>query len=348
MTTFKLYSILIFLIGFFACTTKAHQTSVKTFTIITKSLKADTVITSAVYFSAHIICLQADHKIFVVDTSLNEDKNLTAKFESVKADFLLPFNDTIFIGTDKGIHFLEKDFSLKLYNLQPFKYGLPYYNDDTYYVHACSAGEWGGAVFFWNRKTNKTYSYPATDVQQVFKFDNTYVVSNFLAHMSGISDYLFIKDPTQLYELKSEQQKTFCNWYMSVDSIKGTKLFDTITPQGVKYYSDTFTTRTLTTFPYKNELYSIYCTDSATILAKFKNSRLVPIDTLLKQELTFQEAKTHLTEENIVTAYEAVWAMGDIHRMIDHQNSGLIYIHNKQITFLEFQTPHMWTENYGR
>ena len=41
--------------------------------------------------------------------------------------------------------------------------------------------------------------------------------------MSGFSDYLSIKDPTKLYELKDEKQKTFCNWYMEVDSIKDKK-----------------------------------------------------------------------------------------------------------------------------
>jgi hypothetical protein len=342
MTNIKSYSFIIFTVGFFACRTQETKTQKKDFTIEVKSVQADTVITSAVYFSGHIFCLQADHKIFVLDTLLQKDTSLTAKFSTVKADFLHPFNDTIFIGTKSNLYFLDKDVTLKNYNSQPFKYRLPYYNDDSYYVYACSAGEWGGAVFFWNKKTNRTYSYPATGAQQVIKFGDTYVVSSFLAHLSGISDFLFIKDPTKLYDLKEESQKTFCNWYMSVDSIKDKKLFDTATPTGVKYYSDTFTTRTVTTFPYNNELYSIYSTDSATILARFQNLKLIPIDTLLRHKLTFHNAKTHLTNKTVVTAYEATWARGgNGNSWTPYQNTGLVFIRSTKITFIEFQTPHM-------
>lgn len=346
MTIRKTFFVLVLAAGFFGCVTSEQQTIAKRFIVKTKSLRADTVITSAIYFGGHILCLQADQKIFVLDSLLEPDNNLTANFSKLKVDFLQPYNDTIFIGTDEDLFFLNKDFTLKSYRPSPFNYRLPYYNDDTYYVYACSAGEWGGAVFFWNKKTDKTYSYPATDVQQVFKFRDTFVVSNFLAHLSGISDYLFIKDPTELYELKEEKQKTFCNWYMEVDSIKDTKLFNTITPQGVKYYSDTFTTRTLTTFPYDNEIYSIYCTDSLTILAKFQNSKLLPVDTLLLHGLTFHDSRTHLTNEANVTAFEATWAVGgERNSWTPYQNTGLIFIKDNKITFLEFQTPHKWTNN---
>jgi hypothetical protein len=346
MTTLKLYSLVLLAISFFACRTQEQQRKTELFTVETKTLTADTVVTSAVYFNGHIFCLQADHKIFALDTLLRIDSSLTGKFSNIKPHFLQSFNDTILIGTKNKLYFLDQDFTLKGYNRQPFKYGLPYYNDDTYYVHACSVGEFGGAVFFWNKQTDKTYSYPAKAVQQVFKFGDTYVVSNFLAHMSGFSDYLFIKDPTKLYELIDEKQKNFCNWYVEVDSLKGKRFSDTATASGVKYYSDTFTTRTLTTFPYNKELYSIYCTDSATILAKFQNLKLISVDTLLHHRLYFHNANTHLADNTSVTAYEATWAVGrEGNSWTPYQNTGLICIRNNRITFIEFQTPHMQTNN---
>jgi hypothetical protein len=346
MAVIKYYSFFIFAIGCFACKTQEQQVQSKDFTIDSKSLKADTVITSAVYFGGHIFCLQADHKIFVLDTLLQKDNSFTARFSNVKADFIHPFNDTIFIGTKNNLYFLDHEVTLKNYNSQPFKYGLPYYNDGTYYVYACSVGEFGGAVFFWNKQTNKTYSYPATAVQQVFKFGHAYVVSNFLAHMSGFSDYLFINDPTKLYELKDEKQKNFCNWYVEVDSLKGKRFSGATTPPGVRYFSDTFTTRTLTTFPYNNQLYSIYCTDSATVLAKFQNSKLVPIDSLLRHRLYFHNANTHLADNAIVASYEATWAVGrEGNSWTPYQNTGLIFIRKGKITFLEFRTPHMPMNN---
>jgi hypothetical protein len=348
MNTLRNLTILFFLTAFIACTTKKQDIKAKDFLVSIKSLKGDTIISSAVYYAGHILCLQEDSKLFVLDTAFNFVDSLTAKFSKLKIQFLHSYNDTILLSTDKDIFYLDTGFALKKYNNQPFKYGLPFYNDSTYYVHACSAGEWGGSVFFWNKKTNKTYSYPATGVQQVLKFKGNYIVSSFLAHMSGFSDYLSINDPTKLYELKDEKQKTFCNWW-SVDSIKNLKLFDTITPQGVKYYADKFTTRTITVFPYNNTLYSIYSTDSATILAKHINFKLVPVDTLLKRRISFQDAATHLTDNMIVTAYRESWATSDANdKIINYQNTGLIFIQDNRITFLEFKTPHMWTESNSR
>lgn len=349
MNTLRNLIILFFLTALVSCSTKKQDTKEKDFLVSVKSIKADTIIISAVYFAGHILCLQDDNKLFVLDTAFNFVDSLTTKFSKLKIQFLHSFNDTILLSTDKDIFYLDTGFVLNKYNYRPFKYGLPYYNDSTYYVHACSAGEFGGAVFFWNKKTDKTYSYPATCVQQVFKFNGNYIVISFLAHLSGFSDYLIIKDPTKLYELKDEKQKTFCNWYMEVDSLKGKKFFDTITPPGVKYYADTFITRTLTSFPYKNEIYSIYCTNSATILAKFENSKLIPIDTLLYHSLTFYSAETHLTENEIVTAYRATWAEGGVgNTWTPYQNTGIVFIKNSKITFLEFQTPHMSTRSNGR
>lgn len=342
-------TIFFFLTAFITCSSKKQDTKTKDFLVSVKSIKGDTVITSAVYYDGHILCLQEDNKLFVLDTTFNFVDSLTAKFAKLKIQFLHSYNDTILLSADKDIFYLDTGFVLKKYTNKPFKYQFPYFTDSTYYVYACSAGEWGGAVFFWNKKTNRTYSYPATDVQQVFKFNDEYVVSSFLAHLSGISDYLFIKDPTKMYELKDEKQKTFCNWYMEVDSINDKKLFDTLTPPGVKYYADSFITRTVTTFPYKNEIYSIYCTDSATILAKFKNQRLSVIDTLLHHRLTFHSAKTHLTPNGIVTAYRATGSQGgEGNTLTPYQNTGLIFIKNNTIDFLEFKTPHMWAESNSR
>jgi hypothetical protein len=270
------------------------------------------------------------------------------KFSELQASFLQVLNDTTLIGTRDELYFLDSNFIIKKYNGQPFKYQLPDFVDSTYYIYSCGVGEFGGSVFFLNKKTNKTYSYPATSVQQVLKFKDNYVVSSFLAHLSGLSDFLFIKDPTQLYELKDEKQKTHCNWYVE-DTIKGIKQFDTNTPPGVRYYSDSFTTRTLATFPYKNGLYSIYSTDSATILAKHENNALSAADTLLNHKLNFHSASTHLFKNGSVTAYRATWAVGgEGDAWTPFQNTGLIYIRSNRITFLAFKTPHIEPDNNSR
>ena len=317
-----------------------QQTS-EHFIVETKSLEADTVITSAIYFGERILCLQANHQFFVLDTLLNKDSTLTAKFSNIKADFLQSLNDTIFISTGNGLYFLDKYFTLQHYNQQPFTYGLPYYNDTTYYVHACSAGEFGAAVFFRYRKTNTTYAYPTIGVEQVLKFEDTYVVSNVMYR--GLSNYLFIKDPSKLHRLKNVMPHIHCEWFRPSDSTRNLELFDVADLSGIRYiYTDTAPTKTLVTFINKNKLYSIYCTDSTTMLSKFEDTAFITVDTLLHHELVFQRVKTHLVNDIAVTAYKATWAASDnISTMKNYQNTGLIFIRNNKITFLKFQIPHI-------
>jgi hypothetical protein len=344
MNLLRASAIFIFLTAFIACNAQKKEKT-KTFSVSVKTIKGDTILSSTVYYNGYILCLQEDSKLFVLDTAFNFVDTLTNKFSNLKIELLHAYNDTILLATGKDIFYLDSGFTLKKYTTQPFKYGLPYYDDSAYYVHACSVEEWGGSVFFLDKKTNKTYSYPATDVQQVLKFKGRYIVNSYLAHMSGFSDYLSIEDPAKLYELKDERQKRFCNWW-TADSIKKLKLFDTITPAGVKYYADKFTTRTINVFPYNDTLYSIYTTDSATILAKHVNFRLVPIDTLLKRNISFSRASTHLTKDIVVTTYNESWGMAtEDGKTTYYQNMGLILIKGNKITFLEFKTPHMWQKN---
>ena len=102
----------------------------------------------------------------------------------------------------------------------------------------------------------------------------------------------------------------------------------------------------MATFSSNDTLYSIYSTDSATILAKHISFKLIPVDTLLKRGIHFQVTVTHLTNDIVVTAYRDSWSTIDAsNKIINYQNTGLIFIKDNRITFLEFKTPHMWTES---
>ncbi len=331
--------LMIFLTFFFACTSKKKNIISTDFIVSIKSLKGDTIIRSALIYDGYILCLQEDNKLVILDSCFNKVDSLIDKFSKVEFQSLNTYNDTILLSTNKEILFLDNGFELKKYQNQPFNYGLPFYNDSTYYVYACSIGEWGGSVFFLNKKTKKTYSFPATCVQQVLKFKGNYIVSSYLHHLSGFSDYLSINEPKYLYELTDKNKKRHCNWWAN-DSINPLKLFDTMTPQGVKYYSDKFSTKTISVFPYNDNLYSIYSTDSAIILAKHINFKLVPVDTLLKRKISFNSASTHLQKNIILTTYKENWASIDENKnIIKHQNTGLICIKDNKITFIEYKTP---------
>ncbi len=340
MNPLRILIILFFLTAIIACSSPQQDIRGNEFIISANSIKADTIINSAVYFAGYILCLQEDNKLFVLDTSFNFNDSLTSKFSKFKFNSLRSYNDTLLLFNNDTYFYLDSGFILKEYKPQNFKYGIPLYNDSTYDVYGCSLGEFGGSVFFREKLTNKYYSYPATAVQQVLKYKGNYIVSSFLAHMTGFSDYLSINDPTKLYELKDEKQKNYCNWWIEIDSIREKRRFETKTPPGVNYYADSISKRTLTIFPHSDTLYSIYSTDSVTILAKHENFKLTTIDTLLKKRIHFHEAKTNMTNNVAVTVYRESWSTSDSNNnFINHLNTGLIFIRDNRITFLEFKKP---------
>lgn len=113
MNTLRNLTILFFLTAFIACITKRQDTKSKGFLVSVKSMKGDTIITSAVYYAGHILCLQENNKLFVLDTAFNYVDSLTARFSNLKIQFLHPYNDTILLSTDKDIFYLDTGFFLK-------------------------------------------------------------------------------------------------------------------------------------------------------------------------------------------------------------------------------------------
>lgn len=342
----KCYSALILLSVLIACGTKDKKVHVnskvhtKMFTVEVRSIKTDTVTNVAIFHNDYLFCLQSGNKLIVLDSNLNTVKILSTKLSLLKPLYVLKINDTLIIVSEKGRFYLNSNFEPKRYVGKYFNSDTGDYSDSAYVVTSCSVGEFGGAVFFKDKKTNKTYSYPAICVQQVQKFQDNYVVSNYLSHMGGFTDYLFIKDPKMLYELDTKKNN-YCNWYIE-DTTLGVKMDYSRLPSGVKYFENKFRSKTLVTFPFNNELYSIYSTDSATILAKFQNYKLVTVDTLLKHELYFYNVATTFFEQGSISAYQARWARsGEGNSMREFQNSGLLCIKGNRISIIEFLTPHM-------
>ncbi|WPO90656.1 hypothetical protein [Chryseobacterium sp. HR92] len=132
------------------------------------------------------------------------------------------------------------------------------YNDTTYEVWKTCSGEWGGTVYFKNKKTGKIYCAEATCPVSVNKINNNYYISNSLSHLFGSSDILEITDPETMEQVtKIPVSPSDIIMRKEYHSSKGTKkLIDT---SGVIIMSS---------FVYKQKLYSIllnHRTKQATI-----------------------------------------------------------------------------------
>jgi len=148
MHPLKTYIALFTLIVCFGCRPKIHEKAKEHFFVKQLFLKGGANISSAAYFNGKIFCLKDNDRLIVFDTSLMLDQNLTAEYSGIKIDFIRPVNDTILLSTDKDIYRLDSSFALKKSDWKPYNYGLPYFNDSTFYVYACSMGEMGWQRFF--------------------------------------------------------------------------------------------------------------------------------------------------------------------------------------------------------
>ncbi len=307
----------------------------------------DTIIKSAVLVNGYIICLKDNNKFLVLDSNFNQIDSISERLNKLHPSELFWLDNKAIIESSQKSYVINTNLIVREYTMPELKQGFPLYIDSTYYVYGCCAGEWGGSVFFLNKETYKTYSYPATCVRQVLKFKDNYIVcNNFYS-----TDFLSIKDPSKLFELKEEEQKRNCNWYMKVDTLKDYKIFDSIIPEGVIKYSDSSKARyssTMITFEYKNELYSIISTDSLTLIEKHLTSNLVVVDTLRKQRTHSNYEKIFFSKEGAIMSYGNTWSSGTTTKMNQYVSSGLVLIKGNKIRFLEFKTPYSWTESNSR
>jgi len=82
----------------------------------------------------------------------------------------------------------------------PFGNATPVYEDEKYVCYSVCHGEFGGAVFFYNKTLHQTTFFPANCLVSVMKKkDGYYIISN-LAHGFGGSSITGISNPDSLYK----------------------------------------------------------------------------------------------------------------------------------------------------
>ena len=301
-------------------------------------LKSDTTINSIAFFDNKIICLQDNDKFFVLDTNYNRLHTLENKLNIYKSNNLFTLHDTVFIGAKNRTYFIDNDFQLKEFKRKERVYGNYLYEDSLYYVYGCCAGEWGGSVFFLNKSTNKTYSYFATCASQVLKFKDNYVVCNNLAHMGRSMSFLFIPQPTNLYELTDEKLKNNCNWYTTIDSLKN---YWEQSPVGdVKFYRGAYGSMSLVTFPIKDSLYSIICNDTLTYIAVQRDDTTLYRQTILNKTISFHQTQVISAGHKQICLYNLTGGSPFAAYTTLGNNSGLLIIDSNRIDILDrFQKP---------
>jgi len=328
---------LISILLFNACRNKNGISGQSTFIIRQIQLKSDTTISAIAYFENMVICLQNNNKLLILDTAYNREHTLENKLNGYKPNYLFTLHDTVFITTKSKTYFIGSKFRITEYKLNNRLYANGLYKDSLYYVYGCCVGEFGGAVFFLNKKTNRTYSYFATCATQVLKFKGRYVVCNNLAHLERSMSYLFVREPTKLYELTDEKLKHFCNWYAKVDSLKyywgHSAVGDT------KFYRGSPRSMSLITFQANDSLYSLVCNDSTTYIAVHKNDTTLCRQMVFDKTIEFHQAQVVSVGHKQICLYNLTGGSPFAAYLTRGHSSGLVVIDGNRIDILDRSFP---------
>lgn len=84
-------------------------------------------------------------------------------------------------------------------------YKLKHFEDSTYLVFSSCFGEFGGTIYFYNKKQKKIYFTEATCASTVYKADNKFMVLSELGHGEGSCDLKAITDPSKLSETQLDK-----------------------------------------------------------------------------------------------------------------------------------------------
>ncbi|MDY3318523.1 hypothetical protein PG637_03775 [Riemerella anatipestifer] len=152
------------------------------------------------------------------------------------------------------------------------------YEDEKFEVWRSCSGEWGGSIYFQDKKTKKIYGAISTCPVSVDKIDNIYYISNNLNHMIGYSDIIEIKNPKEMTELKTIPKSEYNSGVV-------TREYECRSNQGTKKLVDSIGVSIISSFISNNELYSIITSskEEKTTISKIQNGKFITILDLTKK-----------------------------------------------------------------
>jgi len=191
-------------------------------------------------------------------------------------------------------------------------YGLVF-QDEKYEVWNSCSGEWGGTIYLKNKHNGEIRYAQSTCTASVNKIGDKYYISNASTHLYERSSILEIINPE-----KMELTLRLPPFHPEIE----TREYETKSNLGTKTLVDSVGVSILTSFVYKNNLYSIlknYKNDLITI-SKVENNKFKAVQTL--DGLILNDSPKILKES-------------ETHQKLYFQNStpGILYIKDNKIKF---------------
>jgi len=310
-----------------SCGQKSKPDPVDKFVVKTYFIALDTNVRTTVFYKNHYYCLTGNNQFICLNNRFEVDSGVTNSISQMKFYFSYLSGDTLIAGnyindSTAKTYFLDEN--QKWQPTTKTQADKPFFEDERFIVRTCCVGEFGGAIFFTDKKSKRVYSYPSTCATIINKISGSYYVTNTLAHKSGSTEILKIEDPSKLYELKADSLKNSCNWYMHFvtyeDGYAGMKQFEI----GTQKILDTIGVLTMTSFVFNNQLYHINADFKKTFISKIQGDSLLLVDSIFNKPLWSYEPENRK------------YGKMDLHSFNNRETSGFFAISNDTISIITF------------
>lgn len=168
-----------------------------------------------------------------------------------------------------------------------------FYEDEDYSVRSSCSGEWGGSIWFTNKKTGIEYASFATCPVVVNKLGSKYIVTTTLAHLGSFLQVFEIQDPElmgvfelpELIDVKGDTIPIYPGDHES-HSFEGSVVL-----------ADGRGILILSSFPYQNELYHITTDYENTYVSVIENGQFVSVDTVSNMSISAYGPEVIITDD---------------------------------------------------
>lgn len=337
------------LIYLYSCNNSQKQKEPeKVFDVKYHLLKLDTGIRKIHYHNGYYLLQLDNNKFAVLDSNFIQHREIEHLLANTHTTYFYKRGDTTILElATKG--FITKelqltdDFKLKSlgsrtgYGSEPAFYGAVFLEDSSYQIYGCCFGEFGGSLFFFNKKDERLYFYPSSCVDQVILYRGAYYVFENLYN----ANYIRIKEPQKLIELKYRDRLFACNWWVGIDSLKKyySENLDS-TFKGLFRYQTNPTEHSLHSFLMNDSLFTIVSADSSTFLAVHEGDSLKKVQQLLDKNLWFHHASYDEDAGRRIVFFSATSTQSnsETKEATDNANSGFVIIKGRTIDIAEYPT----------
>ncbi|WEK34979.1 MAG: hypothetical protein P0Y53_21025 [Candidatus Pseudobacter hemicellulosilyticus] len=300
---------------------------------LTDTVLADTQqgypLSYSVIFRDHIVSLFEPGKFYCYSlTTLSRNADLENKLNTRPFSYHWLLNNQLVARSGEDYYYFATDSTWKPVKHPMIPYSTPkLFEDEMYICYSSCSGEWGGTLYFYNKKNKQTYYTEATCANTVIKKEGKYYVLAHLGHMEGFTTLKMIKRPDLLPQLRKAPGRNdsikYAGW--PGNTIKENTYDSTIIDlMGVQFFS---------TFTINNRTVYLIHDDCRTFLAEKSGNTYTILHPLFNSAL--------YTHEPVTTEYASAWLVNmDFGRIGKDREIALLLIRNNKITRINWGRLH--------